>query len=223
MNATTATAQRPFEIFGLNPGSLPPRLALALARNGATGVLDLVHVADAALSTAHFHELARQTDARIGLRLGPSQLAQAVSLLSAATDRSFIVILAADEPAVQQQMATTLREANGGLSLWAEITSAEAAATFSDSVDGLIALGHEAGGWVGEDTSFILLQKLQGRTLAGDGARRHRRSHRSGLPCGRRLRGGARRQPVVASGIAAARKLASRTCSPQWRRVQASG
>lgn len=127
-------------------------------------MLDLVHVADAALSTAQFHELARQTDARIGLRLGPSQLAQAVSLLSAATDRSFTVILAADEPAVQQQMATTLREAHGGLSLWAEVNSAEAAVTFSDSVDGLIVLGHEAGGWVGEDTSFILLQKLQGLT-----------------------------------------------------------
>ena len=27
-------------------------------------------------------------------------------------------------------------------------------------VDGLIAKGHEAGGWVGEETTFILLQRL---------------------------------------------------------------
>ncbi|WP_029888457.1 type I polyketide synthase [Polycyclovorans algicola] len=167
MTPTDATAhpQRPFEIFGLNPGSLPPQLALALARSGATGLLDLVHAADTALSSTHFRALASSTEARIGLRIHAGQLPQALELLQLANDRSLTVILAAGEPGRQQHAAAALRAAHGGLLLWAEVTTAEAATALGDGVDGLIALGHEAGGWVGEDTSFILLQKLRGASV----------------------------------------------------------
>lgn len=161
---TTAPSHRPFEVFGLNPGSLPPRLALALARSGATGVLDLAHAPDAAVSNPYFAELNHDSGTRIGVRLALAQLPQVLELLPTCADRSLAVILAAADVTVQQQMAAALRAAHGGLAIWAEVTTADAAIALGNDVDGLIALGHEAGGWVGEDTSFILLQKLQGHS-----------------------------------------------------------
>ena len=161
---TTAPSHRPFEVFGLNPGSLPPRLALALARSGATGVLDLAHAPDAAVSNPYFAELNQDSGTRIGLRLALAQLPQVLELLPTCADRSLAVILAVADVTVQQQMAAALRAAHGGLAIWAEVTTADAALALGNDVDGLIALGHEAGGWVGEDTSFILLQKLQGHS-----------------------------------------------------------
>ena len=158
----TVQPQGPFEIFGLNPGSFPPQLALALARGGATGVLDLVHAGPADSARLHFGDLARHTEARIGLRIGAAQLPQALELLAQTQERRLTVFLAAEATAVQQGCVAQLRAAHAGLTVWAEVTGADAAAALGDTVDGLIALGHEAGGWVGEDTSFILLQKLHG-------------------------------------------------------------
>ena len=164
MTPSTASAQpqSPFEIFGLNPGNFPPQLALALARSGATGVLDLVHAGPADRARLHFGDLARHTEARIGLRISAAQLPQALELLAQTQERRLTVFLAAEATAVQQGCVAQLRAAHAGLTVWAEVTGADAAAALGDTVDGLIALGHEAGGWVGEDTSFILLQKLQG-------------------------------------------------------------
>ena len=164
MTPSTASAQpqSPFEIFGLNPGTFPPQLALALARSGATGVLDLVHAGPADRARLHFGDLARHTEARIGLRISAAQLPQALELLAQTQERRLTVFLAAEATAVQQGCVAQLRAAHAGLTVWAEVTGADAAAALGDTVDGLIALGHEAGGWVGEDTSFILLQKLQG-------------------------------------------------------------
>ncbi len=158
----TPTSAPAFDLFGLNPADLSPSLALALARAGATGVLDLEHSADRQAATAAFRSLCGQTEARIGLRMTPAQGAWVSALLSGCTDRSLTVFLAAAPAEAQLAAAQALREAHGSLQIWAEQCSVEGAAALGDGVDGLIALGHEAGGWVGEDTSFILLQKLQG-------------------------------------------------------------
>ncbi|ULQ46383.1 SDR family NAD(P)-dependent oxidoreductase [Flagellatimonas centrodinii] len=164
MSLTDSPAPPSFEIFGLNPGDLSPRLALALARAGATGVLDLVHAQDAAGADMQFRTLASQTEARIGLRLTSAHRDRVAALLSAVGDRSVVLMLAAEAPEVQRQTAEALRAVHGGLMIWAEVTHADTAAAHDGGpMDGLIALGHEAGGWVGDDTSFILLQKLQGR------------------------------------------------------------
>ena len=164
MSLTDSPAPPSFEIFGLNPGDLSPRLALALARAGATGLLDLVHAQDAAGADMQFRTLASQTEARIGLRLSSAHRDRVEALLSAVGDRSVVLMLAAEAPEIQRQTAEALRAVHGGLMIWAEVTHADTAGAHDGGpVDGLIALGHEAGGWVGDDTSFILLQKLQGR------------------------------------------------------------
>ena len=53
----------------------------------------------------------------------------------------------------------------GGVQIIVEITDWSAAvAARCECADALWLKGHEAGGWVGEQTSFILLQKIAGRT-----------------------------------------------------------
>ena len=160
----TPTSAPAFDLYGLNPADLSPSLAVAVARAGATGVLDLEHSADEQAAAAAFRSLCGQTEARIGLRLAPAQAALGSRLLGGCTDRSLTVFLASAPAATQLAAAQTLRAVHGSLQIWAEQCSVEGATALGDGVDGLIALGHEAGGWVGEDTSFILLQKLQGHT-----------------------------------------------------------
>ena len=66
----------------------------------------------------------------------------------------------------------------------------EAEAALAAGVDGLVAVGNEAGGWVGEDTTFILLQARPGSyRSAGVGAWRNRAAVGCRLPGRRRCRG----------------------------------
>jgi NAD(P)H-dependent flavin oxidoreductase YrpB (nitropropane dioxygenase family) len=51
-----------------------------------------------------------------------------------------------------------------GLKVLAEVRTADTAGTPLNLLDGLLLKGNEAGGFVGEDSSFILLQKWRGRT-----------------------------------------------------------
>jgi acyl transferase domain-containing protein/NAD(P)H-dependent flavin oxidoreductase YrpB (nitropropane dioxygenase family) len=63
----------------------------------------------------------------------------------------------------QQQLLGELRAA--GVRVLAEVMTPEwPGAPLDASVDGLLLKGNEAGGFVGEDASFILLQKWRGRT-----------------------------------------------------------
>jgi acyl transferase domain-containing protein/NAD(P)-dependent dehydrogenase (short-subunit alcohol dehydrogenase family) len=154
-----------FDLFGLCPAALPQAsLAAAVARAGGSGVLDLQYGVDAELAALRWSQLLACTEARIGLRCAPEQAAMVASLLMPQRDRAFDLMLAAAAAAEQAAAITLLRAAHPGLRIWVEITDAEAFVALDHAVDGYIALGHEAGGWVGEDTSFILLQKLHGRS-----------------------------------------------------------
>ncbi|MDT0271156.1 nitronate monooxygenase, partial [Streptomyces sp. DSM 44915] len=79
-------------------------------------------------------------------------------------------------------MATKLDEAN----------AAEAA-----GADAVIAKGYETGGWIGEEGSFVLLQRLLDGVSAPVWARRDRPAHGSGGVRGWRCRCPAR-QPAAA-------------------------
>ncbi|WP_420464623.1 SDR family NAD(P)-dependent oxidoreductase [Panacagrimonas sp.] len=151
-----------FQVFGLVPADLSHAgLALAVARAGGTALLDLEFAASPARALTHFERLLAGTDGRVGLRVGPSQVALARALIALAQDRALCVVLTG--PATELRR---LREAVGlrdGDTCLAEILAAEDAEIAASICDGLLARGHEAGGWVSEDSSFILLQKLHGR------------------------------------------------------------
>ncbi|HEY0973487.1 MAG TPA: SDR family NAD(P)-dependent oxidoreductase [Solimonas sp.] len=148
-----------FDILGLTPADLAhPGLAVALSRNGAAGLLDLEFAADAAAAERNFAQLLDATSAPCGLRVTATRADLARRLLDGAGDRALTLILAG--PA---ETLPALRSAAGARPqdrCLAELTDPADAPRLDAHFDGLVARGHEAGGWVGSDSSYILLQKL---------------------------------------------------------------
>ncbi|HVT36198.1 MAG TPA: nitronate monooxygenase, partial [Nevskiaceae bacterium] len=148
-----------FDVLGLVAADLEPTLARALLRGGATAILDLEQVRDEAAAMRNFAGLLSSQHGALGLRVTPARSALARDLLAAAGARPMVVIACGDFASVAEQLAPTAQ-----VRMLAEITAASQLANVPASFQGLVALGHEGGGWVGEDTSFILLQKLAGKT-----------------------------------------------------------
>jgi acyl transferase domain-containing protein len=160
-----------FEIFALTPADAAhPGLAVAAAQASGIGVLDLEFCRDPELVRRNFLVLLDAAESRIGLRLTIGSLELARRLLAEAHGRELHLILAGapeEQARLHQQLALGAPHP-----ILAEITDAGALARLSFAYDGLIAKGHEAGGWVGAETSYILLQKLLTRTLRDErGAR----------------------------------------------------
>ncbi|ROH87810.1 SDR family NAD(P)-dependent oxidoreductase [Stagnimonas aquatica] len=151
-----------FEILVYSPAGLgTPDLAVAASRAGALGVLDLVGTASEDCLPA-LQGLLEQTEGALGLRLGAEQQPLLPELLSRLGTRPLNLIVCGGAPALDALLPAIAGRAD--LRLLAEITAAEQLTGLPAGIDGLIARGHEAGGWVGEDGSFLLLQKLHGKT-----------------------------------------------------------
>ncbi|WP_406397814.1 SDR family NAD(P)-dependent oxidoreductase [Streptomyces sp. NBC_00879] len=125
------------------------RMVAAAERAGALGVLDL----------GRDRERARGAMAglrgRYGVRV-PAGCPLAPDELPAAVD----TVLLAEE---HWRTGTARWAADAGRRVWAEVVSpAEASAAVTAGASGLVARGHEAGGRVGELTTFVLLQRLLG-------------------------------------------------------------
>ncbi len=149
-----------------------PLLAIAAARAGETGILDLGYRDDQRWREA-FRALARSVPAGScwGVRweaLGHSaRRLSDLKELMAGNKVPVLVLAGLDEPA--QGDAPALREALAQARQLAEhvllevCSAAEALAAQEAGFDALVVKGHEAGGRVGEDSTFLLLQRLQGR------------------------------------------------------------
>ncbi|MDP1906676.1 MAG: nitronate monooxygenase, partial [Hyphomicrobium sp.] len=126
------------------------------------GLLDLEFATDAARIERNFERLLGATSGRLGLRVTTASAELASRLVEGAGERQLSFVLAGpvNELAVLRTRAG-VRESDLCL---AEILSAADVTAAVAIADGLVARGHEAGGWVGEDSSFILLQKLRGKT-----------------------------------------------------------
>ncbi|MDP3858230.1 MAG: SDR family NAD(P)-dependent oxidoreductase [Stagnimonas sp.] len=151
-----------FEIVVVSPAGLgAPDLAVAAGRAGALGLLDLVDT-PAEQCAAALESLLRATTGAVGLRLGPAQLEAWPALQTQVGARALTLVLSGGS-AIIRAVQTSL----AGLAsprLLAEITAVEQLAELPHGLQGLVARGHEAGGEIGDDGSFILLQKLRGRT-----------------------------------------------------------
>ncbi|WP_018680512.1 type I polyketide synthase [Actinokineospora enzanensis] len=135
-----------WRVLGMSPFELPdPRLAGAVGRGGGLGVLDLD--ADAPAVLARAAGLADRVGARVrpGCPLSPADLAgHGVEL----------VVLGPDAP-------WSVAEVAAHLPVLVEVTEVDAARAALDAgAHGLVAVGVEAAGAVGELTSFVLLQRL---------------------------------------------------------------
>ncbi|MHA7834266.1 MAG: beta-ketoacyl synthase N-terminal-like domain-containing protein, partial [Algiphilus sp.] len=161
--------QRPsFDVITLSPASWAhPGVAVAAARAGGVGVLDLEFCDDGARAAAHFARLLKETGlGEIGLRVTPEQTELASSILSAAPeDRPLVVIAAGPGDAVVKLARTLRKQRNQATGDRLLIESCDSSLKLGQlKVDGIIARGFEAPGWGGEDSSYVLAQKWLAHT-----------------------------------------------------------
>jgi acyl transferase domain-containing protein/NAD(P)H-dependent flavin oxidoreductase YrpB (nitropropane dioxygenase family) len=138
-------------IVGLSPFEHPDvGLVAALARAGALGVLDLGH--DATAADAALKEARRRVRQPFGVRFPEGFDASLVALPPLAT---VVVVPASNLPAARAHTAS------GDRTLLVQVHDvAEARAAIAAGAHGLIVKGHEAGGHVGDETTFVLLQRV---------------------------------------------------------------
>ena len=139
-------------IIGLTPFGLPDaRLVAALRAAGVTGVLDLSRHDRAA--EEELARAVRWVPGTFGVRLGAHPPAALVEALPDAVDLLVVPHDLADRGA----------ELARGRTVLVEVTDADqAVVAVAAGADGLLARGNEAGGRVGELTTFVLLQQVLG-------------------------------------------------------------
>jgi acyl transferase domain-containing protein/NAD(P)H-dependent flavin oxidoreductase YrpB (nitropropane dioxygenase family)/NAD(P)-dependent dehydrogenase (short-subunit alcohol dehydrogenase family) len=149
----------PQDLIVLTPaGGTDPEVAIAACRAGAVGMLDLeFFTGDASQVRDAISRLTRFAGTSFGVLLRADQN-ELCSLLLSQPAKPTQVILAGAEQSTLIETIEQLR--NTGIEVLREVTTLDEAinATTLD-VQGLILKGHEAGGRVGTDTSFVLLQK----------------------------------------------------------------
>jgi len=154
-----------FEVLVVSPGgTFQASLPIAAARAGAVGLLDLSCCVDTAAAVA---ETRRLTHLAAGVRFGVVLDARLTSLEEA--------VLTELEPGDAKQCDTILLVPRSADELHADVARcrliarriglvvtslAESDLAASAGADFIIAKGHEAGGRVGEETTFVLLQRL---------------------------------------------------------------
>ncbi|MBI2816873.1 MAG: acyltransferase domain-containing protein, partial [Acidobacteria bacterium] len=140
------------------PGWLGSGVAIAATRCGVAGILDLEGTSsDLAQSAVARLRKYRRGPGGIKLDSG-SCLRDPEKVRELAKDFELIILTAASRAGVRD-LLPLVRER--GVTILLESTSEEEAALGAElGVDGLIAKGNEAGGRVGEETTFVLLQRL---------------------------------------------------------------
>lgn len=153
-----------FTIFVLTPaGWGDPALAIAACRAGAAGILDAELATDGARTIVALDRLAQHARTGYGIRLSTVDAPLAACLQAHAGHGLAWLIVDPALAQAQPALLTSLRAA--GVQVLAEVlTPAPLPAGLEAQLDGLWIKGNEAAGFVGEDASFILLQKWLGRT-----------------------------------------------------------
>ena len=141
------------------PGLTDPSIAIAASRAGAIGVLDLEHNHDVAIALKHIEKVSKYTGNHFGIKLR----GEADELFSAIRSRApahlKTIILAYTNHEKIKNAVKVLQTLQ--LSVLLECTSLEEVQAGEEArVDGIIAKGQEAGGRVGNETTFILLQRI---------------------------------------------------------------
>jgi acyl transferase domain-containing protein/NAD(P)H-dependent flavin oxidoreductase YrpB (nitropropane dioxygenase family)/NAD(P)-dependent dehydrogenase (short-subunit alcohol dehydrogenase family) len=150
------------------PGLAVPGLAIAACRAGQWGLLDLEWLPEPTQARAALEQCKLHTRVGFGLKVAASAVPHWEQLLQLAGDQLRWLILAGEPHSERAQWIQTLRQ-RGVTVLVEAVSLPEAEAAVALQVDGLVLKGHEAGGRVGPETSFILLQ----RWLAWSRAQQH--------------------------------------------------
>ncbi|HKP11359.1 MAG TPA: nitronate monooxygenase, partial [Blastocatellia bacterium] len=153
-----------FRLLGCTPpGLLDPAIAIATSRAGGVGILNLECARDEHAARAAVAKLARYGGSDCGIKLDANAEAMWDGLIRQLPEPIKVVILTATD--VDRLPAQVHALHQHGLQVLLEVNDLEQAdAGAAAGVDGLIAKGNEAAGWVGEETTLILLQRLLAHT-----------------------------------------------------------
>jgi len=149
-----------FQIATLSPGLLQPSIATATHQSGELGVLDFEYVRDQRAITTAMERLQRAVRACFGIKLNGDIQGFLAQLIPDLPDCIKTVILTSICPQELRQHVRLLREKQ--IVALLEATCLEHAQR-GEAVgfDGIVAKGHEAGGRIAGETTFILLQRFQ--------------------------------------------------------------
>ncbi len=140
------------------PGHADPSLVIAACRAGARGILDLEYVDSMASAQSALERVAEHARGPFGVKLGRRN-ASLLPLLEKyrPEELSWVVLAGGDFPELADWVERF--QDRGVAVLWEAISVEEMKLGRRLGVSGLILKGHEAGGRVGDETTFILLQR----------------------------------------------------------------
>ena len=152
-----------FVKFVYTPAGLPDAsLAICASRAGGVGILNGELTADVPALLAALDSLAAKAGAPYGLKLDSINGALAAAVHSH-FDRGMRWLIV-DAEMLTDCGALIADAHRAGVRVLAEVKSAEWGEAALTACSGVVVKGNEAGGFVGEDSSFILLQKWRLRT-----------------------------------------------------------
>jgi acyl transferase domain-containing protein/NAD(P)H-dependent flavin oxidoreductase YrpB (nitropropane dioxygenase family) len=141
------------------PGLTDPSIAIAASRAGELGVLNLERTQDEVAARDAIARMTHYARRPCGVKLDGCPSVFVDRIVRDLSEQIEVVVLTPWDPAALRPQVTDLRRRR--LTILLEVTCLEQARLGEQlEVDGLIAKGLEAGGWVGEETTFILLQRL---------------------------------------------------------------
>jgi NAD(P)H-dependent flavin oxidoreductase YrpB (nitropropane dioxygenase family) len=153
-----------FQFIVLTPaGQADASLAIAACRAGAVGVFNAEWGCHEGFVRQALASLARHGRGPFGLKLADSATDPLWDDLTgyAAVGLRWLIVDAETCRRRRQQ----LRDCQGvGIAVLVELTAWSPDTALLTSVDGIVVKGHESGGLVGEETSFVLLQKALAAT-----------------------------------------------------------
>ncbi|WP_040668799.1 nitronate monooxygenase, partial [Nitrolancea hollandica] len=154
---------RELDYMVLTPAGIPDAsLAIAGSRAGAVGLLNLEFVSDPVAARAAVSDLTTFGQGRIGVILDAEAVQLLDFVLTQSSSNLDLIALTSSAPEQLGRQVETIHAS--GRRAYLVVTSLdEAEAGQAAGVDALIAKGNEAGGWVGEETAFVLLQRLISR------------------------------------------------------------
>ncbi|MDN3512805.1 MAG: SDR family NAD(P)-dependent oxidoreductase [Candidatus Brocadia sp.] len=149
-----------FRLIALTPpGLTDPSIAIAASRAGEIGVIDLEYVKSEQDGIDAISRLVRYTKKDCGIKLYGGDGRFVANIISKLPRQVDVVILTYGNPDALLKQVQQLKSQN--ITVLLEVTSPGQALLWNEEkIDGLVAKGNESAGLVGEETSFILLQRL---------------------------------------------------------------
>ena len=146
-----------------------PACALATSRAGAVGILDFEFCSDEARGIANLRRLrdAVSDKGTFGVRATAAQLPALTQVLLEDQQPLWVLLPAGSDSQASLGSVIEALPQGQGWNVLIEVTRPEQAQwCLGRPVTGIVAKGYESGGWVGEDTSFVLMQKLLARGVS---------------------------------------------------------